>query len=78
MDEESQPHPYRRASDARATAGQGQGGDTKTVEEWRQLKRTSAIAFAAAQGLMGWVVGAEVSEGDYDQAIDDAMNVRIG
>jgi hypothetical protein len=73
MSENDLTQPMRRSTDH----GNG-SGERRTVEQWQELKKTPAIAFAAAKGLMGWVVGAEISEGDYDQAIDDAMNVRIG
>jgi hypothetical protein len=56
----------------------GNGGEVKTIGEWQRAKQVPAWKHNAAVALLGWTPNHEVNEGDYDQAIEDAANVRIG
>lgn len=62
---------------------------SKTVEQWRDEKKLAfrtldgkvnpdAWKFAAAKGLHGWVDGFEITEADFDAAIEAGMNVQHG
>lgn len=50
----------------------------KSVEEWREEKKTELVKFAAAKGLSNWPVGAELTEGEYDAAIEAGFSHPIG
>lgn len=50
----------------------------RPAEEWRALKKTEAHWFAGAQASWQWIVGFELTEAEYDAAVDGAKNVLIG
>jgi hypothetical protein len=49
-----------------------------TVESWAKKKKSDPFLVAAARGLKGWVPTSEVSEADFDKALQDAGNVQLG
>ncbi len=49
----------------------------KTVEEWRDIKKTIPWKFQAAKTYDHWPVGKELTEADYDLAISLVSNLAI-
>lgn len=49
----------------------------RPIEEWRMEKGTPAWAFAAARVKAGWAQGQEVTEEEYDAAVQAAMGEVI-
>lgn len=47
----------------------------RTVEEWRAIKKTKRWDFDLARGHNAWAVGKELTEADYDAAVDAAGKV---
>lgn len=43
----------------------------RTVEEWVALKRPAAFALAAAKVMNGWVVGARLTEAQFDAGMNN-------
>ena len=42
------------------------------------LSNEAYVKFAAAKAYAGWPIGKEVTEKEFDEAVDRAMNSRIG
>jgi hypothetical protein len=57
-----------------------QVAEARSPADWAAHKETVAWAFAGAKQAMRdvWVIGRDVSEGDFDKAIDAVMNLRFG
>jgi hypothetical protein len=55
-----------------------QQSERRTAEAWRDAKQTVAWAFAAARAGERWPLGQELTEAQYDAAIDRAKNMRLG
>lgn len=49
----------------------------KRVEEWAQAKSTIDWQFAAAQAGHRWAIGTELTEAEYDAAIQRAAHVSM-
>jgi hypothetical protein len=52
-------------------------GGVKPFEQWAKAKRTEAWWVAGAAMHAGWAVGREVTEADYDAAVDAAKKVEV-
>jgi hypothetical protein len=49
-----------------------------TVEKWAKDKKADPFLVAAARGLRKWLPNTEVSEADFERALQEAGNVRLG
>lgn len=54
-----------------------QASGTKPMEEWRTMKATPLPEFAAMVAAKHWGQGKEVSEAEYDEAIQWAMKLEV-
>jgi hypothetical protein len=52
--------------------------DVKTAEEWAAEKKIEGWKFAAAKAGNAWPVGKELSEEDFDDAVEASITHRIG
>lgn len=52
--------------------------ELRTVEAWQEKKKAPAHALAAARVLQGWAEGRQVTEADFEKALDNALNLRVG
>jgi hypothetical protein len=56
---------------------QGQEETRRPHEEWAAQKGTPAWLLAATRVKAGWALGQEVTEKEYDQAVDAALKEVI-
>jgi hypothetical protein len=52
----------------------------KPAEQWAETKKHTGRAawkFAAARAAENWPVGAELTESEYDAAVNRALNVAV-
>ncbi len=59
------------------TQAQGQEEARRPHEEWAAEKGTPAWLLAAARAKAGWALGQEVTEREYDRAVEAALKEVI-
>jgi len=59
------------------TQAQGQEETRRPHEEWAAEKGTPAWLLAAARAKAGWALGQEVTEKEYDRAVEAALKEVI-
>jgi hypothetical protein len=52
--------------------------ERRAFEAWVEAKRPEAWRSAAARAMRGWAIGREVTEAEFDEALEAAGAVRIG
>lgn len=52
--------------------------EMKTYEQWTEAKSPPRWLAAAARALRGWAVGKEVTEAEFDSAVQAAAGVKLG
>jgi hypothetical protein len=52
--------------------------DRKPFETWVEAKKPPAWLAAAARAMRGWPIGREVTEQEFDDALEAAGQVAIG
>lgn len=50
----------------------------KPIEYWCASKKMDPAIMAAVKAVKHWGIGKEVSEADFDEAVDMTLNLKIG
>lgn len=51
--------------------------ETRTIEEWRDIRKPEAWAHEAAKSLRGWPLSQVVTADQYDSAIKAAHHIEV-
>lgn len=51
--------------------------ETRTIEEWRDIRKPDAWAHEAAKSLRNWPIGQVVAADQYDSAIEAAHTIEV-
>ena len=51
--------------------------ETRTIEEWRDIRKPEAWAHEAAKSLRGWPLNQVVTADQYDSAIKAAHHIEV-
>lgn len=49
----------------------------KAIEDWATQKQTEDWQMAAIKQRMRWGIGKEVSEGDFDEALNNVLGIKL-
>lgn len=52
--------------------------EKKSYDKWAEEKKTPAWLLAAAKAYHRWDMGTQLSEGDFDAALDQVSNLPLG
>lgn len=77
QDKTAGPTPDADGEDVPETLPPPPPAETRTIEEWRDIRGSEVWAFEACKILRGWAIGQVVAADQYDSAIKAAHTIEV-